>query len=186
VFAPWLGAAAVVVSVAALARAAVQTVQFARESRSFEVVLAHAQPGARAFSFILDRRSAVSSSPVPYAHFPLWYQADKHGFVDLNYAFYSQQIVRFAAAPPPVYAEAQLRTPVERLDWRRDGLAGYRYFFVRHTAPLPVTLFAGAGCPPVLIAASGAWELFENQTCFRPTIRRETESSKAGLRPAAR
>lgn len=157
VFGPWLGLMALAVGYIALARDAFDAVHFAAESRDFEAVLSRAAPGARALSVVLERRSAVVSSPAPYAHFPLWYQAEKHGFVDFNYAYYSQQVVRFAGAPPPFYR--QLQRPVGRLDWRGEGPGRYRYVFVRG-AP-PASLFAGAERPPVVAAVSGAWTLFE-------------------------
>jgi hypothetical protein len=43
----------------------------------------------------------------------------------------------------------------------------YRYYFVRSTRPLPVDLFSGDACRPVLRKRAGAWFLFESTRCRR-------------------
>jgi hypothetical protein len=161
IFGPWLGLVTLAVGYVAVARDAFDALHFTRESRDFEAVLARAAPGARALSVVLERRSAVVSNPVPYAHFPLWYQADKHGFVDFNYAFYSQQVARSAGPPPPFYR--RLRRPIAEA--ASGDFGRYRYIFVRSVTPAPASLFAGAACPPALAAVSGAWTLFETRPC---------------------
>ncbi|HEY2482563.1 MAG TPA: hypothetical protein VGI30_10265, partial [Caulobacteraceae bacterium] len=118
----------------------------------------------RAQSLVMDPRSPGRALPL-YLHFPAWYQAEKQGFVDFNFAVFRPQIARFAQAPSPSAYYDSLSLHPTAFDWRLSHGARYRYFFVRRTKPIPAMLFAGAPCPPVQIAASGAWVLLENRPC---------------------
>lgn len=142
-----------------------QALRFSRETSDFEVVLARAEPGQRALSIPLDMRSAADPDRWAYLHFALWYQADKQGFVDYNFAALHPQIVRFSGARPPLYNFDHDLAKDDWFDWRRDGGQRYRYFFVRHSRPIPARLFMGAECQPVQIASSGPWALFERRPC---------------------
>jgi hypothetical protein len=42
----------------------------------------------------------------------------------------------------------------------------YRYFFVRHTAPLPAGYFPTGRCEPVLLKSVDSWSVFENVNCY--------------------
>jgi hypothetical protein len=142
------------------------TIRFARETPDFDAVLSRAQPGQRALALalVIDTYSSAGVNGRVYMHFPLWYQADKQGFVDFNFAVFHPQIARFAD-PSFTLIDDEFDWHPERFNWRREGGDRYRYFFVRRTLPLPLTLFAGADCPPVKIAEKGAWELFERVPC---------------------
>lgn len=141
-------------------------VAFAKESAAFDIVAAAAQPGHRALGLILDPTSRATGSRVAYAQFPLWYQAEKGGFVDFNIAGTLAMVVRFR----PEYAPVVTTHPgwlAANFDWMRDQAEIYRYFFVRHSAPLPATYFPEGRCKPVLLKSAGEWSLFENVNCYR-------------------
>jgi hypothetical protein len=142
---------------------------FAKESAAFDVVLAAAQPGHRALGLILEPTSAATGSRVAYAQFPLWYQAEKDGFVDFNVAGTLAMVVRFRPERAPVVT-TQSRWLAATFDWTRDQAEIYRYFFVRHTAPLPAAYFPEGRCKPVLLKSAGDWSLFENVNCYRAAI----------------
>jgi hypothetical protein len=131
---------------------AVRLIAFARESQSFEEVLAAASPGYRAQQLVLDVGSEAAWTPMAYTNFPLWYQAEKSGLVDFNFAQFAAQIVRYRDP------KAEAGKPA----------SAYRYFFVRSLRPLPATFFAPGACQPVLRKSSGSWSLFENANCPRP------------------
>jgi hypothetical protein len=114
---------------------------FAKESDSFEQLLAATEPGFRAQSVVLDPVSRAAQNPMAYASFPLWYQADKAGLVDFNFAYFPSQVVR--------YREGQ--QPIDK----------HRYYFVRRTGSSPEkSMPVGAG-ELRLLKSSGDWSLFE-------------------------
>ncbi len=141
---------------------------FREESASFEQVLAAAEPGQRALGLVLDAASTATGTLDVYAHFPLWYQAEKGGFVDFNFAGYLPQVVRYKLdQAPPVYMSAgQPWQPFTKFDWGQDQAELYRYFFVRSPTPLPPDYFPAGRCAPVLLKVAGPWSLFENRNCF--------------------
>jgi hypothetical protein len=116
---------------------------FAAESRAFEEVLAAAEPGHRAQQQVLDMTSRAARTPMAYQNFALWYQVEKAGFVDFNFAAYPTQVVRFRDP------KAQTELPA----------SAYRYVFVRSATPTTI------GCPWRLRKASGPWALLENVGC---------------------
>jgi len=141
---------------------------FAAESASFEEVLAVTQPGHRALGLVLDPHSAATNSRDAYVHFPLWYQAEKGGLVDFNFAGYWQMIVRYRAdrAPTAFTRPTWAWLPPEEFEWARDQAEIYRYFFVRRSAPLPQGYFPTGKCEPVLLETAGVWSVYENAKCL--------------------
>jgi hypothetical protein len=123
---------------------------FARESAAFDEVLAAAEPGFRARQLIVDMASPAARSPMAYQNFALWYQVDKGGLVDFNFAAYGTQVIRY-----------------RQVEAGRDGpLFRYRYVFVRADGAPSASLADGNGkCQPVLRKQAGSWMLFENVGC---------------------
>jgi hypothetical protein len=165
---PYLGSLSIALTAFVLAQHLIHAVAFSRQTKDFDAVLAQAEPGQRALSLPLDPRGSSDADRWVYLHFPLWYQADKQGLVDFNFAALHPQIARFSNPPPAIYNDDAFAKDMQSFDWRRDDGARYRYIFVRHTSPIPATIFAGADCPPVQVAASGPWVLFEHRPCAVP------------------
>ena len=148
VFAPapaagWRLLPIVLLTWAALGVQVVRLLAFADESRAFEEVLAAAEPGHRAQQQVLDMTSRAARTPMAYQNFALWYQAEKAGLVDFNFAAYPTQIVRFRDP------KAQTALPA----------SAYRYVFGRGTAP------PAGDCRWQPRKASGPWILLENVGC---------------------
>ena len=141
-----------------------QAWRFARESRDFEPVLAAMQPGQRALSLPLDRSSKAAENPYAYLHFGNWYQSEKQGLVDFNFAWFPPQIARFKPDHVPAVRFGFEFDP-DKFDWQKHQGERYRYFVVRHRDPVPEKLFDGARCPPSKLLESGAWTLFERRNC---------------------
>ena len=101
-------------------------------------------------------------------HWPAWYQAERGGFVDFNFAIFLPQIVRYRADKMPARfgQEDWAHGPAGGFDWERDGASAYRYFFVRHSGALPASFFPSGRCQPMLIKSSGDWLLYENVRCW--------------------
>ncbi|WP_042337870.1 hypothetical protein [Paraburkholderia ferrariae] len=138
--------------------------RFAQDSASFETVLAAAEPGQRALSLVYAPDSAIIHNPFTYHSYPVWYQVDKNGFVDFNFAAFLPQIVRFKPDRIPAMRPSMGDTP-EAFDWHAVHGRLYRYFFVRHTQPLPANLFKNDECEVALVKEAGEWSLFERRTC---------------------
>lgn len=146
---------------------AVQTqnlMRFARESEEFNTVRAAAEPGQRALAMVYDAGSTVASNPWAYLHYPLWYQAENYGFVDFNFAWFPPQIVRFRSDHLPAVQPNFSMGPKD-FNWVTHHGRNYRYFFVRHTQPLPASLFDNAQCHVNLIKSDGRWSLYETRHC---------------------
>ena len=118
---------------------------FNRESASFEEVLAAAEPGERAHYVVDDIGSAATRNLMAYRHFPAWYQVEKAGLVDFNFANFAQAVVRYREGPV---------LPEE-----------YRYYFVRNGRTVPATSLPQGACQPVLRKRAGTWSLFESSKC---------------------
>lgn len=138
--------------------------RFAQESASFDAILEHLEPGQRALALVFDPYSDADGGLWAYLHYPAWYQAEKQGLVDLNFAWAPPQIVRFRPDRLPA-VEPGFEWHPERFDWARHHGSDYRYFFVRSTKPLPDALFKGADCPPTLVQSADAWRVFEYRGC---------------------
>jgi len=152
-----------VLCVAFLGTVLVRARHFDEESAPFETVLAAAQPGERALSIVYAPSSDAAHAPYAYHSYPLWYQAERQGFVDFNFAAFLPEVVRFRAGMQP-----PLPLDVDTFDWKALNASTYRYFFVRHTAPLPPHLFDNDECPVSLVREAGPWMLFERGACRVP------------------
>jgi hypothetical protein len=141
-----------------------RSILFDREEQDFRQVLSVVEPGQRALSLIYDKASPATHHRNAYAHSVSWYQVEKHGFVDFNFAWYPPQIVRFRAGKTPV-VRMHFELHPEEFQWKRDEGDIYRYFFVRAAESPPVVLFADAPCKPVLLTRSGEWSVYERRTC---------------------
>jgi hypothetical protein len=145
---------------------------FARESAAFDDVLAATEPGYRALNLIFDPTSAALNGAQAYWHFPMWYQAEKGGFVEFNAAGFLPQVVRYRPERiPPRFAGASFEWQyAATFNWAKDQAGIYRYFFVRTNDPLPPDFFPAGHCKPVLRKSAANWSLFENVNCYVPAI----------------
>lgn len=150
-----------IVCIGFLARQGIRALEFSAESEEFEQVMSAANPGQKALMLLFDTGSSASGYVRPYMHYAAWYQAERKGLIDPNFAWFLPQIVRFQAGSMPQLRNELVAAP-QKLNWQQDHVYQYRYFFVRSTAPLPAGLFDNAQCPVHLVKSAGAWSLFEN------------------------
>ncbi|MGF6777639.1 hypothetical protein [Paraburkholderia sp. GAS334] len=144
---------------------AVRDHRFAVENAPFETLLSATEPGQRALSLIFAPESTTIHNLWTYHTYPLWYQAERQGFVDFNFAFFLPQIVRFRPDRIPAVRPGPQESTADGFDWHAVDGRAYRYFFVRHTQPLPATLFKNDECEVVLVKAVPDWSLFERRAC---------------------
>ncbi|MBB5444773.1 MULTISPECIES: hypothetical protein [unclassified Paraburkholderia] len=138
--------------------------RFAVENAPLDALLSRTEPDQRALSLIFDRASPAYRSPVAYEHQSLWYQAEKRGFVDPNFATYVPQIARFRPGMMPM-APLTLEHDPAGFEWNKDNGRLYRYFFVRKEGPLPKDFFANSECDVTLVVHEGEWSLYERRNC---------------------
>ncbi|MDF3835118.1 hypothetical protein P3W85_19445 [Cupriavidus basilensis] len=140
---------------------------FAQESAEFDTLLAATQPAQRALMLIYDANSAAASHPGAYVHYAAWYQAEKKGLVDFNFAWFPPQIVRYSPDQLPAlgpFNPSARRNFPQTFDWEAHRAREYRYFFVRGT-PVPPSLLDNRRCDVILLKAAGSWSLYENRGC---------------------
>jgi hypothetical protein len=142
----------------------VWALRFARESADFDAVMRAMEPRQRALSLIFDRGSAAVRNDLLYLHFGVWYQVEKQGLVDFNFAWFPPQIVRFRTDRLPAVRPLFEWKP-ESFNWAQHRGGDYRYFLVRHDEPVPAALFSGAACAPQVLVAEGRWTVFEQRAC---------------------
>lgn len=118
----------VLVGAGMLARKAQQAYAFHLETSEFRHMLNLMEPGKRALGLMDRTGSAFSRKPV-YMHMPVWYQVEKQGLVDFNFAEWPSLAV---------YYREQFRNPhlpmfPRELDWDLNRLDNYDYIVVRGT-----------------------------------------------------
>jgi len=159
-----LGLLASLACAAVLTQHARLAFEFGREQRDFEGVLAAAEPGQRALALIFDSSSEVDRNSDAYLHHALWYQAERRGFVDFNFAVCHPQIARVPMGRLHPVDDYLAQNP-DRFDWRANGGDLYRYIFVRGQEAQAAKAFEGAACRPVEVARGGKWRLYERRSC---------------------
>lgn len=145
-----------------LAVSTVRIYRFAHEAAEFDAVVASTEPGMRALALIFDPGSRAANNAAVYLHYPAWYQAERAGFVEFNFASYLPGVVRYRPGRlPPIKPGFEFHP--ELFDWGEHHGAEYRYFFVRHPEGAPSDLFSGATCTIRLLQSAGSWSVFAQQ-----------------------
>lgn len=134
---------------------------FATEAQSFRKVLAQMEPGRRAASLIVDRTSPHFPLPV-YLHLPLWYQAQRAGVVDFNFADFLPQMVRYRREAGPRISESVTWYPFQ-FRWDADGGDSYDYFLVRCPDDASRYIFKDRLSSVELVSREGWWWLYRRR-----------------------
>ena len=153
-------AAMLIVTVWVLSNAA-RFAAFAKETQDFRAVLDRAEPGKKLAGMIVDNSSPLFVFPV-YLHFMAWYQAEKHGIADFNFADFHPQMVRYNPAAGS-RIDATLAWVPGAFDWEKHGGAGYDYFLVKSSFDASRGIFKEKQDSVALIAHSGWWWLYQNK-----------------------
>jgi hypothetical protein len=140
------------------------TVRFGIESRDIDNIISQLKPGQRALTLVSDPDSEANDSIKIYAHYPAWYQAEKGGLVDFNFAWFPPQIVRYRSDRLPAI-EPGFEWNVHRFNWHTHQGDDFHYFFIRSSEPVPPNLFYGAACEPQLVMQEGKWSIYERLPC---------------------
>jgi hypothetical protein len=135
-------------------------VAFARETESFSDVLAAMEPGRRTAAMVVDNSSPRFTLPV-YLHFPAWYQAERGGVVDFNFAEFYSQMVRYRADAGPRISEIVAWYPAE-FQWDVNGGDRYDYFLIKASVDVADAVFKDRRSSVELVTQSGWWWLYRN------------------------
>jgi hypothetical protein len=156
--------ALVIVCWSFLSVVAVRQRRFATESAPFEALLRETEPGQRALGMVYSPASSVVRNPYTFHAYPVWYEVEKKGFVDFNFAYFSPEMVRFRPDRFPSIPPGFDETP-ETFDWQNLQAKNYRYFFVRHEADLPKRFLENDECRVALVKEVREWSLFQRLEC---------------------
>jgi len=157
--------AMVLVTWASFALMAHRIQSFGREVADFETVLAAAEPGKRAMGIKTDYSSPAAAHSFMYLHFATWYQVDKRGLVDFNFAQIHNLVVRYKPEHLPAVG-LNFEWQSHNVDWHRHRARDYDYYFVRHgQRAIPPQLVANGECSIDAVASSGAWTLLKRGAC---------------------
>lgn len=170
-------AALVAVPLLCLAKTAIvgtQFQQFDKESGDYARAIAQVPAGQRVMSLMDDRGSAPMSGGDVYLHFVAWYQAERQGFVEMNFAQFLPQIVRFK--PGVEFLKASYEWAPRRFDWEAQRMGTFDYFVVRGANP-DAWLPAKAPCRLHKVAQEGLWTVYQPGAACR---RAETAVAAAG------
>ncbi|MBK4734287.1 hypothetical protein [Noviherbaspirillum pedocola] len=151
--------------VATLGMVSLNAWRFRAETHDFDAAVRQLDAKARTLGLVFDTSSTTLRNNIVYVHYPLWYQAEKHGLTDFNFAWFTPQIVRYKPSrQPPVHIGFEWSP--DQFNWKQHQGEHYRYFFVRGPHASVEKLFAGAPCMPQQVISAGAWVVYENP-CVR-------------------
>jgi hypothetical protein len=131
------------------------------EAQDFERVLDAAEPGRRAARITPDR---YGTPPITSFYLPSWYEVEKHGFVEFNFAQFHPEVVRYRERTPTTGFAFDPRHLL--FSWNDPHARDFDYYFVREDGGrLPPEFLDGAPCALRLVVTSGPWSLFERGAC---------------------
>ncbi|UUX94304.1 hypothetical protein [Aquabacterium sp. J223] len=135
--------------------------RFDLETRELNAGLRSLEPNQRLVMMAYEFHSHDAQNPVIYMQYGAWYQAERGGFVDYNFAWFPPQVVRFKPDKlPPVNPGFEWKP--WRFEWNEFRGGDYRYFLVYRAKKTPEEIFKGAPCmPKVKWTAHDGWVLYE-------------------------
>lgn len=134
---------------------------FAGDSRSFDTLMAAAEPNRRVAAMVEENTTRWFSTPV-YMHHVAWYTSTHRGIVDFNFADFYSQTVRYKPDVGPRISEPLAWAPRD-FDWERDGGAVYDYFVVKSGLDISAAIFKQKRPAVELVQHVGSWWLYRNK-----------------------
>ena len=138
---------------------------YSKESKPFESLLQALDSGERALYLPINAESDALNRDNVYLHYGQWYQAEKGGFVDFNFAWTPAIVMRFKNVDPSPIKPGFEWAPSE-FDWKKNQGETFRYFIIKSKKLIqPEVFFNGASCIPKQIFRDGEWQVYESQIC---------------------
>jgi hypothetical protein len=136
----------------------IRSLIFDAEVKGYESVMSKAEPEKRILMLAFDPLSQASSAPL-YVHFSSWYQAERGGLSEFNFArFWGMPVKYKKDAASNIYSGFEWQ-PAE-LDWQRHRGDLYDYLLIRHPSDASGWMKEKSGDAVQLLARSGAWQLY--------------------------
>ena len=130
-----------------------------KEARDFSEVIAKLPERKRALGLIFEPTSSSIGIPFTYIHYTSWYQAQKSGWSDFNFAWFHPQIVRYREELTPEVGPGFEWTPknVQML----DNCDTYDLLFIRAYNSSFERLLLNSPCKThKLFIQNGSWFIY--------------------------
>ena len=146
----------------------VELQRFELESRGFNSLLEKMEPKQRALFIAFNNESSAVEKSMVYWYYGLWYQVEKQGWVEPNFAFFPVQIIRYQSGM--VVERDEKFTWEPSFDWQKLHAWNYRYFILRvdesETEEQTARRFNGTPCLISPVTSHGPWRLYERGVCI--------------------
>lgn len=151
--------------------------EFSNESAGIDRLLKSLPEEKRLLNLAVDPSSAAADNPSAYQHYAAWYQAYRHGFVDVNFASYHAQMVRFRTACRPAVPPG-MESRSGTFDFSRHEGWIYDFILVKGKSPEADAVLRrivdNQACRMEHVETSGDWTLLAPRECVAPTMRQQT------------
>jgi hypothetical protein len=153
------GAVLAVVGLLALANVA-RFAAFGAEMRNLSAVIEQTEPGKKLMYFPVIPVTAGFGEPVHF-HSGAWYQAEKRGIVDFNFAFFFPSMVRFREGQHTWVPNDSVVWQPMQFEWERSNGEFYDYFLAHSLDDAQDALFKADQNKVELVARQGWWWLYK-------------------------
>ncbi len=159
-----------------LGSAAYAVLQFDGEAKGAVQILENLPVNRRIATLSLDKSSPAMNDPNTYLHFASWYQAEKSGWTEFNFAIFPYPLFSYTnRADQALTNESSWES--YRFDFVRHRGRSLDYFLVREkdgfTENDYAQLFKNPDCKITLAEHQVPWRLYKNEGCSPPhTINR--------------
>lgn len=140
-----------------------QFINFEKEAHNFKSVISKIPNNGRLLSIIQDTNSPAAHNSNLYINYGSWYQAEKGGIADFNFAWFPPQPVRFKKETLPNISPKGSAN-MDKINWLKFDAQRYDYFLTRKTSDQPDLLIQHQ-CTK-LIAQSGNWRAYSRISCL--------------------
>ena len=140
-------------------------VAFGEETKPFQAILDAMQPNKRVLAMVMQGDSIGAQNTNAYWHYPVWYQADKHGFVDFNFALFPPQVIRFKLDRKEGENEEVDLRPGQNKMWTKGFVEQFTYFVIKSDPPMTQGVQAQSPCQLNIKLQVEDWVLLERGAC---------------------
>ena len=140
-------------------------IAFGEETKPFQAILDAMQPNKRVLAMVMQGDSIGAQNTNAYWHYPVWYQADKHGFVDFNFALFPPQVIRFKLDRKEGENEEVDLRPGQNKMWTKGFVEQFTYFIIKSDPPMTQGVQAQSPCPLNIKLQVEDWVLLERGAC---------------------
>lgn len=130
-----------------------------KESQNFERVLVDMKPEKKLLTVIFEPSGYTLTTPYTYVHFGSWYQAQKRGWSDFNFAWFHPQIVRYMPDTAPKLIKPGIEWgPIKAMESCQE----YDLLLIRVYNPMIKNFMAQKNCANYILRShQGEWYLYE-------------------------